>query len=381
MNFLKYFKQHANLNRDAMETRDHFKNGANPKSQTSKKNNVMSDKGADRKFFRERKFIYGIFVFLTLSIIFPNNLLGQIDIPDNWGWDDDVVTSAILANIKKPTNSQGINQGGTNQSEINHFGPGNGKSFAPPNNPGEQTERAITEFEQKKESMNYIYEKKSPKTGNKDFNNAYDLQQENYITRSNGTPLVVNNGRSKTADVPLNKNRGRAGALGGSNIRGAVARGSGLGTGQMWQGLQPYDHTNVRPNSNDKEKMTGFTNQTKKEAKNIIENGQYPPITIPTKTPDKMQVDNIFKKDKNGETRYDKLLSKLRKEKDDEGVKKLEMEKGKLDYAKNNKNVDKNGKSCASYQCKSESNERIKTAMKSFISAFNEYENRPKQKK
>jgi hypothetical protein len=29
-------KQHANLNRGAMETGDHFKNGASPKSQTSR---------------------------------------------------------------------------------------------------------------------------------------------------------------------------------------------------------------------------------------------------------------------------------------------------------------------------------------------------------
>jgi hypothetical protein len=41
----KYFsKQHANLsNRGAMETGDHFKNGAKPKSQTSKGNYVFYD--------------------------------------------------------------------------------------------------------------------------------------------------------------------------------------------------------------------------------------------------------------------------------------------------------------------------------------------------
>jgi hypothetical protein len=34
----KYFKQHANLSRGAMETGDHSKNGASPKSQTSREN-------------------------------------------------------------------------------------------------------------------------------------------------------------------------------------------------------------------------------------------------------------------------------------------------------------------------------------------------------
>jgi hypothetical protein len=34
----KYLKQQANLSRGAMESRDHSKNGASPKSQTSRGN-------------------------------------------------------------------------------------------------------------------------------------------------------------------------------------------------------------------------------------------------------------------------------------------------------------------------------------------------------
>jgi hypothetical protein len=41
----KYFKQHANLSRGAMEARYHTKNGASPKSQTSRKQFYLNKKG------------------------------------------------------------------------------------------------------------------------------------------------------------------------------------------------------------------------------------------------------------------------------------------------------------------------------------------------
>jgi hypothetical protein len=41
----KYFKQHANLSRGAMEARYHIKNGASPKSQTSRGDFKSSTKG------------------------------------------------------------------------------------------------------------------------------------------------------------------------------------------------------------------------------------------------------------------------------------------------------------------------------------------------
>jgi hypothetical protein len=46
--YLQNLKQHANLNRGAMETGDHS-NGASPKSQMNRKNNLMSVKGMDVK--------------------------------------------------------------------------------------------------------------------------------------------------------------------------------------------------------------------------------------------------------------------------------------------------------------------------------------------
>jgi hypothetical protein len=46
--YSNYLTQHADLNREAMETRDHS-NGASPKSQTNRKNLLMSVKGADVK--------------------------------------------------------------------------------------------------------------------------------------------------------------------------------------------------------------------------------------------------------------------------------------------------------------------------------------------
>ncbi|MDR1180857.1 MAG: hypothetical protein LBL13_02620 [Bacteroidales bacterium] len=45
---LQNLKQHADLNRGAMETGDHS-NGASPKSQTNRKNKLMSVKGTDVK--------------------------------------------------------------------------------------------------------------------------------------------------------------------------------------------------------------------------------------------------------------------------------------------------------------------------------------------
>jgi len=48
-----------------METRDHFKNGANLKSQMSKANNIINIKGSGGKFIR--KILFFLVIFITVS--------------------------------------------------------------------------------------------------------------------------------------------------------------------------------------------------------------------------------------------------------------------------------------------------------------------------
>jgi hypothetical protein len=70
MIFLKYLEQYADLNRGAMETRDHS-NGVSPKNLRSRVNILMSVKGADNKLFK-LKHISKIILFVSLIFTIPN---------------------------------------------------------------------------------------------------------------------------------------------------------------------------------------------------------------------------------------------------------------------------------------------------------------------
>jgi hypothetical protein len=366
---LKVSKQHADYSGKTMESRDHSKKGASPKSQTSKKNFLRSDKGTDRKSFRKRSLIYGIFIFLILLIIFPDNLFGQINAPSL-----QELARATLAKMKKnPNNDSQEGNNGNNQGTINPLGVETGKPFTPSTS-AEVTPEWTKEYEQKQESLGLVYEKKIPTTRNKGFDKAFEQQQETYntFTRNNkkvskprGRPLahVYYDGPLVNAENSrIDKRYGRPGAFGGFNdVRASI--GKGLGKGQMGSGKTVERTANgIRLNGDNTllyDPLAGTQYRTSIEAN--IPNGK----DLLTQVQEKKKIEieekisNTTKriKDLGGETKLKKRIEDLGTESDE--AKRLNS------LLTNRDNIKKeiNNNKCRSQKCKNEDSQKELNAL------------------